>query len=177
MLFILMCVLSLPGCGDDSDRSEPRRPEKPTYKSLLEELKALAKVDPEGKRELVLKNMLTLHLVLEEFSADAVGGFPVRADITTGRVTEALGFPSKSGQTQTVNSLLTEHTHFRNPYKADLPAFSVSRTDPPKWTLTLLGQVVWVPVAHDQVKAGGYKLYGAGPNGFYDVVVKSLGLE
>ena len=171
------CVTALLGCGGDAEKEKPRRPEKPTYKSLLEELKVLAKKDPKGKREQVIKNMHTLHLVLEEFSADAYGGFPVGPNTTTGRVTESLGFPSRRGQNQTINSLLQEHEHFKNPYKSSLPAFSISRADPPKWSLSLLGQVVWVPVAYDRVKSTGYKLYGAGPDGFYNSVVKSLGLD
>jgi hypothetical protein len=176
-VFIAMCIAGLLGCGGDTEREKPRRPEKPVYKSLLEELRELAKHDPKGKREQVIKNMHTLHLVLEEFSADAYGGFPVDPNTTTGRVTESLGFPSRRGQTHTVNSLLDEHEHFKNPYKSSLPVFSISKRDPPKWSLSLLGQVIWVPVAYDNVKSTGYKLYGAGPNGFYDSVVKSLGLQ
>lgn len=173
----VLCTAALMGCGEEAEKEKPRRPEKPTYKSLLEELKVLAKKDPKGKREQVVKNMHTLHLVLEEFSADAYGGFPVDPNTTTGRVTESLGFPSKRGQNLTINSLLQQHEHFKNPYKASLPAFSISRRDPPKWSLSLLGQVVWVPVAYDNVKSTGYKLYGAGPDGFYRSVVRSLGLD
>jgi hypothetical protein len=170
-------VAGLLGCGENAEREKPRRPERPVYKSLLEELRELAKQDPKAKREQVVKNMHTLHLVLEEFSADAYGGFPVDPKTTTGRVTESLGFPSRRGQTQTINCLLEEHEHFKNPYKPDLPAFSISRTDPPIWSLSLLGQVIWVPVAYDNIKSTGYKLYGAGPDSLYDSVIKSLGLE
>ena len=178
VMFAVICtVVGLMGCGGNEDKDKPRRPEKPVYRSLLEELKELSKQDPKGKREQVIKNMHTLHLVLEEFSADAYGGFPVDPNTTAGRVTESLGFPSKRGQTHTINSLLERHEHFKNPYKPSLPAYSVSMIDPPRWSLTLLGQVIWVPVAHDNVKSTGYKLYGAGPDGFYDSVVKSLGLD
>jgi len=176
-LIVLCAIVALLGCRGNEEKEKPRRPEKPVYRSLLEELKELAKQDPKGKREQVIKNMHTLHLVLEEFSADAYGGFPVDPSTTTGRVTESLGFPSKRGQTHTINSLLEQHEYFKNPYKSNLPAFSISRTDPPKWSLSLLGQVIWVPVAHDNIKSTGYKLYGAGPDGFYDSVVKSLGLD
>ncbi len=167
-----LVTLAFAGCGEREERS--RQPERRAVGMSLEEL---AKEDPEGKRGEVIRNMHTLKLVLEEFSRGTYGGYPSGPDITTGQVTEAMGFPATAGQTQTASGMLKVYETFVNPYRSDLPVMSLSLRDPPKWSLDLLGQVIWVPVVPDGVKAAGYKVYGVGPDGFYDVVVKSFGLD
>jgi hypothetical protein len=172
---ILVSALVVLAFSECSKKKEPsRQPQRRTVELSLEEL---AKQDPEVKRGEVIRNMHTLKLVLEEFSRGTYGGYPSGPDITTGQVTEAMGFPATQGQTQTANSMLGSYENFVNPYRSDLPVMSVSLRDPPKWSLELLGQVVWVPVVPDGAKAAGFKAYGAGPEGFYDIVVKSFGLD
>jgi hypothetical protein len=143
-------------------------------------------------REPSLKsNMHTVQLAIEDFSGMAAGRFP--ADINT-TVEEVAGISSDSSNglfsisgakgldpvsekdIGSTGATLLPKT-FRNPYYQSQPALGTSLLDPPRWSPEVRGMVFYVPLDIEGKTAGGYKVYGAGPDSLLGLVLHSQDLQ
>lgn len=174
VLGIAVCLAASLGCKEKMTEEERAiEAGKAMAKALIEELGKLAEESPQAKRGKVISNMHSLQLALEDFSTMAEGAYPVGPKITTGQVIATLGYSPLPSQIQTVDLLLKNFENFENPYRSDLPAMSIVRTDPPRWSIELLGQAIWVPIEGDSIKATKYKIYGAVGGGLLELVLST----
>lgn len=178
LIIVVLTSLLLSGiaCQEKTSKQEKAAEAGKAIPSpLVEEIEKAAedaaRKSPRGKMLALEANMHSFQLSLEYFSTMADGYYPLNM--------ETRCYDPDEGRFHIFSELIP--AAIQNPYKQGSPPITISRQEPPKWSIDLLGQVIWVPLAKDVATSKHlpdtlailYKVYGAGPDGFLDLILSS----